>query len=387
VSPAARRSLDYEVRRRLLAWWDQGHRDLPFRFKEGEADPYRVWIAEVMLQQTQVSRVLPFYERFVRRLPSLEALSRSSEEEVLGLFGGLGYYARARRLPGAAREALARHGGLPATAAALRELPGFGPYTAGAVASIAFGEEVACVDGNVARVLSRLFLVRSAPELARTRERLWALAARLVPAERPGDFNQALMELGATRCTKARPRCEGCPLEGLCRARRAGLEVHLPRARRRPTAVAESWACAVIRRGGRLLFARRPRTGLFGGLWALPSAAVPQGEDPRRVLRHVLTRTLGAPCAVGEELGRVERLLSHRRLELSAYACRAERVPVGADLVFSSRARQAALAVPAAVRSLLGELEGDRVGRARRVRRMGVRPGTPATRPPRRKRS
>ncbi|HET9598854.1 MAG TPA: A/G-specific adenine glycosylase, partial [Anaeromyxobacteraceae bacterium] len=192
--PASRRAA---LRRRLLAWWDAGHRDLPWRYPQRAADPYRVWLAEVMLQQTQVAAALPYYRRFVERFPALEALAVASEDEVLALWSGLGYYARGRRLLAAAREAMRRHGGLPADPAALRALPGFGPYTTGAVASIAFALPVPCVDGNVARVLSRLFLVAGPPEARATRHRIAGLAAALVHPERPGDWNQALMELGA----------------------------------------------------------------------------------------------------------------------------------------------------------------------------------------------
>ncbi|MFL5274791.1 MAG: A/G-specific adenine glycosylase, partial [Anaeromyxobacteraceae bacterium] len=188
--PPSRRAA---LRRRLLAWWDAGHRDLPWRFPQHAADPYRVWLAEVMLQQTQVAVVVPYYERFVARFPTLAALAAAGEDEVLALWSGLGYYARGRRVLEAARAALERHGGLPAHVDALRALPGFGPYTAGAVASIAFGLPSPCVDGNVARVLARLFLVDAAPEDRAAVARLWRLAAELVPPERPGDFNQALM--------------------------------------------------------------------------------------------------------------------------------------------------------------------------------------------------
>ena len=312
-----------------------------------------MWLAEVMLQQTQVAQALPYYRRFVLRYPSLEALARASEEEVLALWGGLGYYARGRRLLRAAREALARYGGLPASVEALRGLPGFGPYTAGAVASIAFGLKAPCVDGNVARVLSRLFLLRGAPEHPRTGARLQGLAEALVPEGRPGDFNQALMELGALVCTKPRPRCRECPLAGLCRARRAGVELLVPRARTRRPAVPAGLACAVVRRGAALLFARRPPGGLFGGLWALPAAAVPPGGEPREALRRELALSLGLEVAVGSPLGAVERLLTHRRLRLTAYLCRAASIPDREDLVLIAPGEEGRIGVPAAVRALL----------------------------------
>ncbi|HET9551996.1 MAG TPA: A/G-specific adenine glycosylase, partial [Anaeromyxobacteraceae bacterium] len=216
------------LRRRLLAWYDASRRDLPWRVAQHGADPYRVWLAEAMLQQTQVARVIPFYRRFLEDFPTLQALAAASEEAVLARWSGLGYYARARALRRAAREALARHGGLPASVEALRALPGFGPYTAGAVASIAFAIPAAAVDGNVARVLARLALVAGDPAAAPVRRRLQALAEALVDPVRPGDWNQALMELGATLCVKPAPRCERCPVAPLCEARRAGRERSVP---------------------------------------------------------------------------------------------------------------------------------------------------------------
>ncbi len=308
------------LRRRLLAWWDAGHRALPWRFTQHGADPYRVWLAEAMLQQTQVAAALPYFRRFVERFPSLEVLAAASEEEVLALWSGLGYYARGRRLHEAATVALARHGGLPRSAAELARLPGFGPYTAGAVASIAFAEPVPCVDGNVARVLSRLALVERAPEEPAARRALWALAGALVPAERPGDWNQAVMELGATLCVKPAPRCERCPVERLCAARAAGREREVPLARRRRPLRALQLACAWVERGGRLLVVRRPPGGLFGGLWSLPAATVPEGEDPLALLARALPPPLFL-SPEGPALASVERLLSHRRLALTAWRC------------------------------------------------------------------
>jgi A/G-specific adenine glycosylase len=317
------------VRRALLAWWDAGHRQLPWRFPQGCADPYRVWLAETMLQQTQVAAAVPYYRRFLERLPTLEALADASEDEVLALWSGLGYYGRARRLREAARVALARHGGLPASVEALSALPGFGPYTVGAVASIAFALPEPCVDGNVARVLSRLFLVEGPPEASATRERLWALARALVPAARPGDFNQALMDLGATVCTKPAPRCGACPVASCCAARRAGREREVPPARVRPSRPRLTMACALVERGDAVLVERRAGAGLFGGLWELPGVVVPSGADPRVALaRSLLER--GLPVRVSEEVARVERTLTHRRLVLTAYRCRLALRPGGA---------------------------------------------------------
>jgi A/G-specific adenine glycosylase len=310
-SPARRAAL----RRRLLAWWDAGHRDLPWRVPQHGADPYRIWLAEVMLQQTRVETAIPYYRRFLERWPSLEALAAADDAEVLAAWSGLGYYARCRNLIAAARESLRRHGGLPGSLEALRALPGFGPYTAGAVASIAFAVPAAAVDGNVSRVLSRLFRVEGGRDSPKVKRRLEALATALVDRERPGDLNQAWMELGATTCLPRRPRCTSCPVSGACEAFRAGRQAEHPgrRVRRRPTDV--RLAVVRVERGGRLLLARAPDGGLLGGLWGLPGVEVPSGADPAKTLEAWGRQALGKSLEVQEELGSVVRLLTHRRLE------------------------------------------------------------------------
>ncbi len=308
-----------------------------------------------MLQQTQVAAVIPYYLHFVARFPTLGALARAREEDVLALWSGLGYYARGLRLRAAAREAVARHGGLPPSVEALATLPGFGRYTAGAVASIAFALPSPCVDGNAARVLSRLFLVEGSPIEKANRERLWALAGELVPPDRPGDFNQALMELGATTCGARAPACERCPLAALCRACRNGRQDDVPLARRRPVVTELDVACAVVRRGEALLMRRRPRGGLFGGLWELPSAVVAPGEDARAVLRRELVSSMGLRVVPGAALAVVVRMLTHRRLRLTAYRCRAAAIPNGRALVRPGEEGPRAMAT--AMRRLLAEVE------------------------------
>jgi A/G-specific adenine glycosylase len=374
------------LRRRLLAWYDAGRRDLPWRFAQHGADPYRVWLAEVMLQQTQVRAAIPYYRAFVARFPTLEALAAAPQDEVLALWSGLGYYARGRNLHAAAREALARHGGLPASVEALRALPGFGPYTAGAVASIAFAIPAAAVDGNVARVLSRLFLVDGDPAAAPVRRRIDALAAALVDPARPGDLNQALMELGATVCGKPVPACARCPVAPLCAARAAGREREVPRARRRPARRRLALACAILRRGdGALLLARRPAGGLFGGLWAPPLTEVGEGEDPAAALARALRREHRVPAKVGGELARCERVLTHRELVLVAFQAT---LRAGADAAALRHAgleavaadAMAGLGMAAAVRELLARLpdSGDDAARPARSRGRGVLAGSPS---------
>jgi A/G-specific adenine glycosylase len=272
VSATSERSIQ-EIRRRLLDHYDVHRRDLPWR---GESDPYRVWVSEVMLQQTRVQTVIPYYRRWMERFPDVEALAAADEDDVLSLWEGLGYYSRARNLQKAARVVRERHGGsLPDSADALRGLPGFGAYTAGAVASIAFNAPAPAVDGNVRRVLSRLFDL-AAP----TGAELQARAAELVDPTRPGDFNQALMDLGATVCMPIEPRCSACPLETLCQARVRGT-VHLrPGARPRKVIPQRSFAVAVILdREDRVLLVRRPRVGLLGGMWAFPEVEAESATD------------------------------------------------------------------------------------------------------------
>jgi A/G-specific adenine glycosylase len=352
----------------LLAWWDAGHRDLPWRVPQHGADPYRVWLAEVMLQQTRVETAIPYYRRFLERWPSLEALAAADDAEVLAAWSGLGYYARCRNLIAAAREALRRHGALPGSLEALRALPGFGPYTAGAVASIAFAVPAAAVDGNVSRVLSRLFRVGGDVLSPKVKRRLEALAGALVDRERPGDFNQALMELGAVTCLPRRPRCASCPLSGACEAFRAGRQAEHPgrRVRRRPTDV----RVAVVRveRGGRLLLARAPDGGLLGGMWGLPGVEVPSGADPTRALEAWARQALGKSLEVREELATVVRVLTHRRLEFRIFRGRlgSGRANDSGRLRFTSEGEASSLPRSTAMRRVIEASGGWSFAPARR---------------------
>jgi A/G-specific adenine glycosylase len=356
------------LRRRLLTWWDAGHRDLPWRVPQRGADPYRVWLAEVMLQQTRVETAIPYYLRFLERWPSLEALAAADDAEVLAAWSGLGYYARCRNLIAAAREALRGHGGLPGSIEALRALPGFGPYTAGAVASIAFAVPAAAVDGNAARVLSRLFRVEGDAASPSVKRRLEAIAGALVDRERPGDFNQALMELGATTCVPRRPRCGNCPLAGLCEAFRAGRQAEHPgrRVRRRPTDV--RLAVVRVERGGRLLLSRAPEGGLLGGMWGLPGVEVPSGADPVGVLEAWGRQALGKSLEVQEELGTVVRVLTHRRLEFRIFRGRVGAVPANDSgrLRFTSESEASSLPRSTAMRRVIEASGGWSFAPARR---------------------
>jgi len=307
------------IQQALLAWYGDNARDLPWRRSR---DPYRVWLSEVMLQQTRVETVLPYYERWLERLPTVAALAAADEETVLRLWQGLGYYRRARNLHRAARAIVEERGGRwPASAAEWRQLPGVGRYTAGAIASITRGEPAAVVDGNVKRVLARLFLIDEPVDDAATLRRLWLLAESLVPAAAPGDFNQALMELGARICRPRRPRCDLCPLRPDCRGRRAGVAESLPRRRRRRPIPHRQEVAALVVRGGRYLLGRRP-PGLLGGLWEFPGGPVAEGESPPQALARALVERLGIEVDVGPRLAAVDHAYSHLKVTVALYRCR-----------------------------------------------------------------
>ncbi len=307
------------VRRRLLRWFDASRRDLPWRRTR---DPYRILIAEILLQRTRVATGQPYYERFLGRFPDLESLAAASEEDVLRAWEGLGYYRRARNLLEAARTIRDRHGGhIPQTAAELAALPGIGPYTAGAVASIAFGERVPAVDGNATRVLARLFRVEEDVSKRPGRDRIQALAAALVPASRSGAFNQALMELGATVCTPMSPSCGLCPLAESCLARAAGVQASLPRSSTAREAPIVPVVFALVREGSRVLLVRRPTGGLLGDLWSLPGGETRAHGDLRRQLREIVSAQTGLRIRVGPASVPIAHAFSHRRWSGAIHAC------------------------------------------------------------------
>ena len=285
-----------QIAKPLLRWFAKNKRDLPWRMEP--RDPYRTWVSEVMLQQTRVDVVLPYYTRFLQRFPTLKALAEAPLDEVLALWSGLGYYARARNLH---RAAQAAGGALPESCEALRALPGFGPYTAAAVASLTFGEAVPLVDGNVARVFARLF--RLAGD---AREQSWPLAARHLPKVRAGEFNEALMELGALVCTPRNPRCGACPLQAACDGKDAPEQ--FPERKVRAARPLLAWdAYALLRKDGAVLLEQRKGEKLFGGLWELPRAKPPGVR-------------LQGPL---EKSGVVEQTLTHREVRVTVHSARA----------------------------------------------------------------
>jgi A/G-specific adenine glycosylase len=258
-----------ELAERLLPWFEvHGRRNLSW---QQDPTPYRVWISEVMLQQTQVETVTPYFERFMERFPDVAALATAPLDEVLRLWAGLGYYARARNLHRGAQEIVARHQGrLPASLVELMALPGIGRSTAGAILALAQGQRHPILDGNVKRVLARVFVVEDAAESASGARRLWELANECTPGTQVAEYTQAIMDLGATICTRANPACERCPLESGCGARATGRVSQLPTPRRRaPRTLRQSHMLFVLR-NGRVLLQRRPPRGIWGGLWAPP---------------------------------------------------------------------------------------------------------------------
>ena len=318
VIPTSTRS---QVRRRLLAWYDRNRRDLPWRRRSG--DPYAQWVAEIMLQQTRVDTVMPFYERFMQRCPDVRSLAGAREQTVLKLWEGLGYYRRIHHLHRAAKLLRDRRAPVPETAAELQSLPGVGAYTAAAIASIAYGEPVAAVDGNVARVIARLFGVRDDVLSTRGRKRIEQLAGELLAPRRPGDFNQAWMDLGSTICTPRSPNCARCPLHGTCVAVDTGCADALPirhaNGARRPLNVRT--AVALLVHGTRMLVRRRPPGGLWSGLWEFPAdEIVAQREAPQRV-REAMTKYRLSPAGRLRKAGIVRHELTHRSFVFHVYVC------------------------------------------------------------------
>lgn len=313
------------VRRRLLAWYEENRRDLPWRRTR---DPYRILVAEYLLQRTRIASGTPYYERFVARFPDVRSLAAAPLDDVLALWEGLGFYGRARRLHRAARSIVERHEGrVPAAYDALVALPGIGPYTAGAVASIAFGVTVPAVDGNVTRVIARLFRIREDLTNAASRRRVRELAERLVSPEAPGTFNQALMELGATVCTPTSPACPGCPLEEQCQARLAGEERRIPLVRRGRPVPTIPVAFALVHWKDRVLLVRREPEDLLGSLWSLPGGEVPAADSHGIALRLLVKDQTGVEVEIGAPWSRVRKTFSHRKWSGSIYRCSPRRSP------------------------------------------------------------
>lgn len=307
-------------RRALRTWFDGARRDLPWRKNR---DPYRVWLSEIMLQQTQVAAVIGYFERFTKAFPTVAALAAASEHEVLRLWEGLGYYRRARQLHKAAQTIVADHGGVfPDEPDAVRSLPGIGRYTAGAILSIAFNRQEPILEANTVRLLSRLSAYRGDPLARDGQQLLWKFAEHLVPAEEPGLFNQALMELGALVCTPRTPKCDVCPAAKLCPTRRLGLQTEIPRPKAKKTFEAVREAAVLLARAdGRFLIVQSAAGERWGGLWDFPRYAV-DAEQPAGVVAEVqakLKATLGLDAELGNRQTTLKHGVTRFRITLNAY--------------------------------------------------------------------
>ena len=331
-------------RKKLLAWFREHQRDLPWRHTK---DPYRIWVSEIMLQQTRVAAVIPYYERFLARFPDVQALANAPEDEVLRLWSGLGYYTRARNLQRAAQEILAKHGGVfPRTYAEVQALSGIGDYTAAAVLSIAYGAKHAVLDGNVARVLARIFAIKGDLRESGGWRKLQKCAEDLLDSKSPGDWNQAVMELGATLCTPRGPQCLVCPIAQFCRARKLGIADSLPAPRRKPATVVVRLAAAVFvdAQGQTLLLKPRHNpskikthddvTTLVSQMWHFPILAV--RENPAEELSSMLKKFPAKPL-LGRNLGLekvrdVRHTVTYRKIVVSTYRVRVAKLPRGAKI-------------------------------------------------------
>lgn len=313
----------------LLAWYGACGRNLPWR---NTRNPYRIWLSEIMLQQTGVDAVIPYYRQFLECYPDVAALATAPVEEVIERWAGLGYYRRARNLHAAAGAVIGRFGGrFPDSVADLQSLPGIGRSTAGAIMALAFDRAEPILDGNVRRVLCRLCAFADNPQSAAAQRQLWAWAQALVSRDRPHDYTQAIMDLGATLCTPRRPRCSDCPLQDICRGYADGIAEQLPGKSLRKNTPLRRQVALALERDGLILVCRRGLDGMLGGLWEFPGRAVAEGES-----EDAAAAALAADYAAGNLrlLGGVRHVYSHFRLELAVYAAdadRADRVAAGGD--------------------------------------------------------
>ncbi len=304
-----------------MQWYKKHSRQgLPWRKTR---NPYRIWISEAMLQQTQVAQVIPYYERFLKKFPTVGALADAPVTDVLDAWAGLGYYSRAKNLRAAAQKIRSEHGGrLPDSVENLMELPGIGRYTAGAIASIAYDRPAPILDGNVIRVLTRRFGIAEDPKKPESQKKLWKLASELVLEETPGDSNQALMELGALICTPKRPACGRCPWNADCLARQSGTQEQIPFKTTAAPRKKIIYLCGLLEKNGKILIARRPLEGLMPGLWEFPGGEMEnpaEGEADR--LERLLKQRLGIEARATERAGQVRQILSHREIDIRAYRC------------------------------------------------------------------
>lgn len=304
----------------LQDWYAQNARELPWR---SDPQPYAVWVSEIMLQQTRMEAVLPYYQRWMERFPTLQSLAEAPLQAVLSAWEGLGYYSRARNLHKAAQMVVQKLGGeIPHTREGLEALPGIGRYTAAAIASIAFGADEAALDGNIRRIYSRLFNIEDPIRSTEAEKKLWLLAEQMLPPGRAGDFNQALMDLGSAICLPQNPVCLLCPLRQTCAACALGVQEDRP-VKTEKKAIPHKLVAAAIIYGaeGNILLAQRPPEGLFGGLWEFPGGKLEAGETLPQALMREIEEELDAAVQVGEEFGVYQHALTHFTITLHAFRC------------------------------------------------------------------
>ena len=314
----AERGSEREFSARLIDWQVRhGRHDLPW---QKTRDAYRIWLSEIMLQQTQVTTVIPYYARFLDRFPRVDVLAQAPVDAVLELWAGLGYYARARNLHRCAQLIVAEHGGeFPRDANAIAQLPGIGRSTAAAIAAFAFGTRAAILDGNVKRVLARCFAIEGFPGAAQTERQMWSLAESLLPSSRIEAYTQGLMDLGSTLCTRRQPFCGACPMHELCLARRSGRQAELPVAKPRKILPERATALMLLTDGQRVLVERRPPAGIWGGLLSLPEGCADDSE--------VFVRRHGCRLVDTQALPPLKHTFTHFRLNIETLLCRVEVTP------------------------------------------------------------
>lgn len=310
------------IQKLLLRWYKRHQRKLPWR---KDPDPYNVWISEIMLQQTQIPTALPYYDRWMKRFPTIHDLECAPLDSVLKCWEGLGYYARARNLHQAAQKIVKDFGGkIPSDYQECLKLPGVGRYTAGAILSIAYNKETPVLDGNVTRLLTRLFLIRQKVQERTTQEKLWKISESLIPQGEARSFNQALMELGSLVCTPQKPKCLLCPLRTVCKAFEKGIQEALPlQAEKKPLKQIQV-AVAIIWRNGKLLIQKRPLEGLWGGLWEFAGGKKERGETIQSCLQRELKEELGIKVEVGKKRGRFKHQYTSFKVDLHVFDCQIE---------------------------------------------------------------
>lgn len=321
------------ISKTLLPWYQKNKRDLPWRETK---DPYKIWVSEIMLQQTQVKTVIPYYLRWLETFPGIASLAKAPLPKVLKLWEGLGYYRRARNLQEAAKLLMEKHGGrFPSDPETVYSLPGIGKYTGGAILSIAFGIPAPILDGNVARILSRLFAIPDPVDTGPGQKKLWRLAEKLLPQKNPGDFNQAMMELGATVCLPQQPACLICPVSRFCKARETGKEQAYPQKSIKMTLKKVRAACAIVRKDGKVFITQRPDNGLWARLWEFPTFRL-AGKEKAAVFLKDKLRCAGLNAEIRSLKTSIKRSYTDHLENLEVYDCelnREESPPSSGELI------------------------------------------------------